>query len=307
MICIPAAESHSAPAENDLLRYLHRRYSVWEKMADTDQLSFSTLRWCLTRWFLISADSIRSAASACCEEDPRSASWGGPTCPDVTPHLETGRLLLSLFVIFRITLFSNFIELYVNIYQLQIQTVHPILLTSGPCSILPLWGCCSRLWSEGCGCRGGNLKREAFWSWVAQLWRGSFSWPQGSCVIRLGKGQRGLARADHDRGFRRALERKALWGTREPNQHVLCGGGIVKTRSSRFGHLNRILPGAFLWRFSGHVQLVGDPGVDPEHTRARLYISSGLGTAQEHGCGEGCWPPRPGPWISDSKLIDGCT
>ncbi len=30
-------------------------------------------------------------------------------------------------------------------------------------------------------------------------------------------------------------------------------------------HLIRILLDAFLWRFSGHTQLVGDPGLDPEH------------------------------------------
>ena len=32
------------------------------------------------------------------------------------------------------------------------------------------------------------------------------------------------------------------------------------------------LQGAFLWRFSWHVQLVGDPGVDPEHAGEIIYL-----------------------------------
>ncbi len=36
--------------------------------------------------------------------------------------------------------------------------------------------------------------------------------------------------------------------------------------------LIRMLLGAFPWRFSGHVQLIGDPGVDPEHAGEIIYL-----------------------------------
>ncbi len=56
------------------------------------------------------------------------------------------------------------------------------------------------------------------------------------------------------------------------------------------GPLIRILLNAFLWRFSGHVQLEGVPGAD-QNTLERLYISSGSGTPQDPpgGAGKCCW------------------
>lgn len=38
----------------------------------------------------------------------------------------------------------------------------------------------------------------------------------------------------------------------------------VKSHLMWFKCMIRVCPGAFLWRFSTHVQLGGDPGVDPK-------------------------------------------
>lgn len=44
-----------------------------------------------------------------------------------------------------------------------------------------------------------------------------------------------------------------------------------KDRLRCLGYLIRMSPGTFCWRFSGHMQLVGDPGVHLQHPRDHIY------------------------------------
>lgn len=74
-------------------------------------------------------------------------------------------------------------------------------------------------------------------------------------------------------------------------------------------HLIRILQGAFLWRFSRHVLLVGDPGVDPELARGIIYLiwnGNATGSSRRSWKTCFCWGPtrmRGRGWM-DGQVLD---
>ncbi len=55
--------------------------------------------------------------------------------------------------------------------------------------------------------------------------------------------------------------------------NILCPGKlIIINQGIIFCIWSGCLLGAFLWRFSGHVQLVGEPEADPEHAGGITYL-----------------------------------